>query len=130
MNEELQRRIRQLVVNGKISSEEARQLADAMEEQRVVPATAVSATGTDPQPGQGSQARFLTIRVSGRQTVNLRIPLSLAQDALPFILKYVPADQLPSSVNPDVLRRLIERAAVGTLVEIETDVDHIVVAIE
>ena len=130
MNEELQRRIRQLVLNGKISSEEARQLADAMEEQRVVPATAVSATGTDREPGQGSQARFLTIRVSGRQTVNLRIPLSLAQDALPFILKYVPADQLPSSVNPDVLRRLIEQAAVGTLVEIETDVDHIVVAIE
>ncbi len=127
MNEEVRRRLRQLVIDGKITPEEARQLTEAMSPDSLVP---ISAVAPQREGARQERARFLTIRVSGRQTVNLRIPLALAKDAVPFILKYVPADQLPGDLNLDALASLIERAAAGTLLEVKTDQDHIVVGLE
>ncbi len=127
MNEEVRRRIRQLVIDGKITPEEARQLTEAMAPDSLAPRMAEPSEREEPRP---ARARFLTIRVSGRQAVNLRIPLALAKDAVPFILKYVPADQLPRDMNLDALATLIERAAAGTLLEVKTDQDHIVVGLE
>lgn len=128
MNDEVSRRIRQLVLDGKISAEEAKRLTDAMnvdEEKAQVP---VVVTAVRSQP----KASTLTIRVDedGKQVVNVKFPLSMAQLAWPIISKYLGQATLSMNFNLDQLIDILANAEVGPIMDVQAEEYHIVLGLE
>jgi len=130
MNDEVSRRIRQLVLDGKISAEEAKRLTDAMnedenEEKAQVPAV-VTAVRSRPK------ASTLTIRVDeeGKQVVNVKFPLSMAQLAWPIISKYLGQATLSMNFNLDQLIDILANAEVGPIMDVQAEEYHIVLGLE
>ncbi len=128
MNDEVSRRIRQLVLDGKISVEEAKRLTDAMnedEEKAQVPAVVTAVRG-------GPKASTLTIRVDedGKQVVNVKFPLSMAQLAWPIISKYLGQATLSMNFNLDQLIDILANAEVGPIMDVQAEEYHIVMGLE
>ncbi len=83
-------RILRLVADGRITAEEAGPILDALagagrdEADRSNPAMGSASAGGSKASSDGSPARAIRIEVSesGRQVVNLRVPLALGREAL------------------------------------------------
>ncbi|MCL4522029.1 MAG: hypothetical protein M1415_10725 [Firmicutes bacterium] len=128
MNDEVSRRIRQLVLDGKISAEEAKRLTDAMNEDEEKAQVPVVVTAVRSQP----KASTLTIRVDedGKQVVNVKFPLSMAQLAWPIISKYLGQATLPMNFNLDQLIDILANAEVGPIMDVQAEEYHIVLGLE
>lgn len=128
MNDEVSRRIRQLVLDGKISAEEAKRLTDAMNEDEEKAQVPVVVTAVRSQP----KASTLTIRVDedGKQVVNVKFPLSMAQLAWPIISKYLGQATLSMNFNLDQLIDILANAEVGPIMDVQAEEYHIVLGLE
>jgi hypothetical protein len=121
-----------LVAEGHMSVEEAETIIDALEASRAATAGVAGTTGagTPPPARAGSSppapARAIRIRVTerGRQVVNLRLPLSLADSAVAMVPGL-------SREHGERLRASISAGMRGPLIDIEDENgDGVLVAME
>ena len=123
------RRILRMVAEGKITSEEAAGLLDALQEVSAGEARRAS----QPVPAPGGHPKTLVIHVSegDESKVNVRIPLGLALAAGRFIPRR--AQEYLEEYDIDV-RQLVQDigGAVqrGPIIEIKDDEDHVLIAVE
>ncbi|HOB08968.1 MAG: hypothetical protein WAP20_03150 [Limnochordia bacterium] len=96
-----QLQILEMLKEGKISVEESAKLLEAVNE---------------PKPGNRPKATrvIVTITESGKDTTNLRIPVTLAT----VFWKFVPKD-IQAQINLDLILEQIEAGATGEIIEIE-----------
>jgi hypothetical protein len=116
-------RILQLVAEGRISAEEAGPILDALSGtgtsdpgDRSHPPTGSASAGGSKASSDGSPARAIRIEVSesGRQVVNLRVPLALGREALARI------PGLSDSLT-DRVREAMASGFKGSLVDVDDE---------
>lgn len=115
-------RILRLVADGRITAEEAGPILDALsaagpdEPDRSNPATGSASAGGSKASSDGSPARAIRIEVSesGRQVVNLRVPLALGREAL---------NRIPglSESLTDRVREAMASGFKGSIVDVDDD---------
>jgi hypothetical protein len=114
-------RILKMLEDGKISAEEAARLLDAL-------------AGTRPADGGPSAGKKIRVRVtdpeSGRQTVNLTVPIGLAR----FAIKFIPANKkeqlLREGIDVDSIVSQVMSENIGRVVDIESRDGNIQISIE
>ncbi len=130
VTEEVNRRIRQLVLDGKLSAEEARSLTDAMDVGETgpqVPAPIVVASAPSP-----TKATNLAIRVEehGESVVDVKFPLAMAQLAWPMVSKYLGSGVFPANFNVTQFHDLLVTSGVGPIMDVQAEGYHIVMRLE
>ena len=123
MSDDAMERILQLVADGRLTAAEAGPILDALAKRDRSGAPGddtgsqgSSAAGRSKASSDGSPARAIRIEVreSGRQVVNLRVPLALGRGAL---------DRIPglSESLTDRVRQAIESGVKGSIVDVDED---------
>ena len=123
MSDDAMERILQLVADGRLTAAEAGPILDALASRDRPGASAgdsesqgSSSAGRSKASSDGSPARAIRIEVreSGRQVVNLRVPLALGRGAL---------DRIPglSQSLTDRVREAIESGVKGSIVDVDED---------
>ena len=120
-----------LVSEGRLSAAQAAPILDALnaaeDAQRMAGAAADAATGAsaDAAAAEGKRATSIRIEVTdgGRQTVNLRVPVTLGRLAL---------DRIPglSGSNVDLIRQALAEGRSGTLLVVDDDGDGVRISLE
>lgn len=128
MNDEVKRRVRQLVLDGKISSEEASRITEAMESDDEI--ETLAPVLAHPRSDQ-RRPSSLTVYVeeNGEQLVNLKFPISMAQLAWPIASKYLKG-VLPANLEFTDVADLIGNSEIGPLMDVQVEDVHIVMALE
>lgn len=111
--------ILKMLEEGKVTSEEAARLLEALE------------TGALRPDSPGRKNRFLRVRVfeGGKNKVNVNLPLELARVAL----RFVPKDALNvqgGTIDLDEIVQAIEEGAQGKIVEVDDDDTRVEVVVE
>lgn len=115
-----------LVAAGRLTSDEAASIIDALEAAAAAERQAEATLGQDdglatpdgtiPGPGGSSRPRAIRLEVSegGRKVVNLRVPLSLGQMAL---------DQIPGLTNDNIasIRQAMDAGMTGPILAVDED---------
>lgn len=115
-----------LVADGRLTAEEAGPILDALDDRGAAPRTDPGPADASARPPAGGAGRAIRVEVteSGRQVVNLRVPLALGQDAL----RRVPG---LSDAATDRIRDAIESGLTGPIVEVDDpDGDGVRIVIE
>ena len=130
MSDDALERVLRLVADGRLTAAEAGPILDALG-RRESPATADTASPGSTS-GQGSKASSdgsparairIEVRESGRQVVNLRVPLALGRGAL---------DRIPglSESLTDRVREAIASGVKGSIVDVDDDDGGVRIIIE
>jgi hypothetical protein len=113
-------RVLRLVAEGRLTAVEAGPILDALDGR-----TRTTADGTIASPVDDSPARNLRVEVSesGRNVINLRIPLSLGRAAI---------SQVPgiSEATSDRIREAIEGGIKGPILDVDDGGDGVRISIE
>jgi hypothetical protein len=123
MSDDAMERILQLVADGRLTAAEAGPILDALAARDRVGVTegdggsqGASPAGRSKASSDGNPARAIRIEIreSGRQVVNLRVPLALGRSAL---------DRIPglSESLTDRVREAIASGIKGSIVDVEED---------
>jgi hypothetical protein len=123
MSDDAMERILQLVADGRLTAAEAGPILDALADRTLAAASeshsetqGSSSSGRSKASSDGSPARAIRIEVreSGRQVVNLRVPLALGRGAL---------DRIPglSQSLTERVREAIESGVKGSIVDVDED---------
>jgi hypothetical protein len=116
--------ILKMLEEGKITSEDAAKLIDAMEADQ--PADRVA--------GEAGGGKRLLIKVtdarSGKKKVNLKIPIALAKIAAKFIPAKSRRKLAEEGVDVDVVLSQVMTGNTGKIIDIESDEDLVEVTIE
>lgn len=123
-------RVLKMLQEGRISTEEATQLLEALEMSRG------PQMPKPPQAAEGARAgmgRWLRVRVTdtdtGKTRVNVRLPLNVVEAGMKMGLRSAPAIQ---DMDPNVLMEMIRSGEIGQIVDVfdEQDGEHVEVFIE
>ncbi|MBD3372886.1 MAG: hypothetical protein GF403_09260 [Candidatus Coatesbacteria bacterium] len=108
MQAEERKKILDMVVEGKISAEEAEKLMSAAEKAEAT------------ESGVGASNKFLIVKVhQGDNTnVNIRLPIGLAKIAKMFIPKDLEVNGKPLDIDFDEIIKLVETEVTGNIVEV------------
>ncbi|HVP58062.1 MAG TPA: hypothetical protein VMU02_08165 [bacterium] len=114
-------RILKMLEDGNISADEAARLLDAL--------TGDRPAGERPAAGKKMRLR-VTDPESGRQTVNLTVPIGLAK----FAIKFIPAEKkqqlLAEGIDIDSIVSRVMTENIGKIVDIESKDGNIQISIE
>ncbi len=125
-NEKMQ--ILKMIEEGKISAEEGMKLMQAVEE----PPADEFEIDFDKKENLGS-ARRLRVKVekNGKETVNIKIPISLVNVGLKIGKKFSPDLQdSMGDIDMDEIVQMIKEGAEGKLVEVDDGDEHVEVFVE
>ena len=125
MNEELETVLR-LVAEGRLTPDEAAPLVAALSKRSAAADRPQPPAATPPAVVPGARARQLRIQVEerGRQVVNLRVPLSVAESAL---------NMVPGLAGEQAarVRAALEGGAIGPIIDVEDpDGDTVLITLE
>jgi len=114
-------RILKMLEEGKISAEDAARLLDAMPGSRAA----------EEEPAAGKKIRVrVTDPESGRQTVNLTVPIGLAK----FAIKFIPAKRkeqlLAEGIDVESIVSQVTSENVGKIVDIESNDGNVQISVE
>ena len=130
MSDEAMQRVLELVAEGRLTAAEAGPILDALARRDRPESTGIGSRGSSSGGGSkassdGSPARAIRIEVreSGRQVVNLRVPLALGRSAL---------DRIPglSESLTDRVREAIASGIKGSIVDVDEDGGGVRIIIE
>ena len=130
MNDDAMDRILRLVADGRLTAAEAGPILDALGQRDRSGTSDTASTGSSSGHGSkassdGSPARAIRIEVreSGRQVVNLRVPLALGRSAL---------DRIPglSESLTDRVREAIATGVKGSIVDVDDEGGGVRIIIE
>jgi len=134
VNREERLKILQMLQEGKISAEQARQLLEALEGARTTVPLMPPVPPEPPLPPRVSGAgRWLRVRVTDSDTnkvrVNLRLPLSVVESGLKMGMRFTPEIQ---DIDPQELMGILNSGQIGQVVDVydEKDGEHVEVFIE
>ncbi len=119
-------RVLKMLQEGRISTEEATQLLEALEGGRSQPVQPMAG-------GRTVQGRWLRVRVTdtdtGKTRVNVRLPLNVVEAGMKMGLRSSPVIQ---DMDPNALMDMIRSGEVGQIVDVfdEEDGEHVEVFIE
>jgi hypothetical protein len=135
MNEE-QRRILQMVADGKLTSEEAAELLDALqaESRRSDPEPAPFAPRVDNpglmRPGRSPRTLMIQISEGNNNNVNLRIPFGLFRAAGKYIPRKAQASLREYGIDLEELLGDLSGSESGVLLQVNDGEDHVLIAVE
>ncbi len=125
MSEDI-KKILKMVEDGKITSDEASILIEAMR--------------TNNEIKTPSKAKSIKIyvydKVNDKKKVDITIPLSIAKSFLKFGLKFAPKDKIQigdqslDSLDFDEIINSIENGAEGTLVDVDEETERVIIKVE
>lgn len=125
MSEDI-KKILKMVEDGKITSDEASILIEAMRANNEIKTT--------------SRAKSIKIyvydKVNDKKKVDITIPLSIAKSFLKFGLKFAPKDKIQigdqslDSLDFDEIINSIENGAEGTLVDVDEETERVIIKVE
>jgi len=114
-------RILKMVEEGKVSAEDASKLLDAL----------ASARAPEEEPSGGKKIRIkVTDPETGKQTVNLSIPIGLARFAARFVPAKKKEQMLADGIDIDAIISQITTENIGKVVDIESKDGNVQVSIE
>jgi hypothetical protein len=137
MNEE-QRRILQMVADGKLTSEEAAELLDALQvetrrgnqEQASSVPQRFDNTGLSRQQGRPARTLMIQINEGNDSHVNLRIPFGLFRAAGKYIPRKAQASLRDYGIDLEELLGDLSGSESGVLLEVNDGDDHVLIAVE
>lgn len=115
--------ILKLLEQRQITADEAAKLLSALEVGRKPP----------PAPGAGTAPRWFRVRItdsnSGKQRVNVNIPMSLVNVGLKMGAKFAPDME---GMDMDLIRNAIQEGSLGKVIDVENEEDgeHVEIFIE
>jgi len=121
--------ILKMIEEGKISADEGMQLLQAVESNVEETSPEVSAANT----GNGTSPKRLRVRVQkdGKETVNIKIPISLVNVGLKIGKKFSPElQESMGNVDMDEIIQMIQDGAEGRLVEVDDGDEHVEIFVE
>jgi hypothetical protein len=137
MNEE-QRRILQMVADGKLTSEEAAELLDALQAEArrgsVDPAPAAPRADNtywrEPQDKRQPKTLMIQISEGNNSHVNLRIPFGLFRAAGKYIPRKAQASLREYGIDLEELLGDLSGSERGVLLQVNDGEDHVLIAVE
>lgn len=121
--------ILKMIEEGKITADEGMKLMQAIETEP----HSESSTALEPVNGTGTSPRRLRVRVrkNGKETVNIKIPLSLVNVGIKIGKKFSPElQESMGNIDMDEIVRMIQEGAEGKLVEVDDGDEHVEVFVE
>lgn len=122
--------ILKMIEEGKITADEGMQLLQAVEPEGEEKNLQLAQTNGQ---SSGSNPRRLRVRVEkdGKETVNIKIPLSLVNVGLKIGKKFSPdLQESMGNVDMDEIVRMIQEGAEGRLVEVDDGDEHVEIFVE
>jgi len=112
--------ILKMVQEGKVSAEEAAKLLQAVDTK---PSHTASTTSTG--------ARWLRVRVqeSGRQVVNVNLPMTIVEVALSMGVKFIPQEHL-KDIDLTALLEAVKQGLTGKIVEVDDGDSKVEIIVE
>jgi hypothetical protein len=137
MNEE-QRRILQMVADGKLTSEEAAELLDALQaetrrgdaEQSQSAQRGEAAYWRPPRETRSPRTLMIQISEGGDSHVNLRIPFGLFRAAGKYIPRKAQASLREYGIDLEELLGDLSGSESGVLLQVNDGDDHVLIAVE
>lgn len=114
-------RILKMLEEGKITAEDAAKLLDA--------APCEQAAGNDPRAGKKIRVRVTDPR-TGKQTVNLTVPVSLAKFAMKFVPGKTKQDLAENGIDVQHILSQVMAENTGKIVDVESEDGNVQVFIE
>ncbi len=121
--------ILKMIEDGKITAEEGMKLMGAIESDQNQTDVAVIESAA----ASGASPRRLRVRVekNGKETVNIKIPLSLVNVGLKIGKKFSPElQESMGNIDMDEIVRMIQEGAEGRLVEVDDGDEHVEIFVE
>jgi len=121
--------ILKMIEDGKITAEEGMKLMQAIESED----TQIEDTMEPVQGGGTGRPRRLRVRVEkeGKETVNIKIPISLVNVGLKIGKKFSPElQESMGNVDMDEIIKMIQEGAEGRLVEVDDGDEHVEIFVE
>lgn len=121
--------ILKMIEDGKITAEEGMKLMGAIEADQ----KGTDVAQVEPVTASGASPRRLRVRVekNGKETVNIKIPLSLVNVGLKIGKKFSPElQESMGNIDMDEIVRMIQEGAEGRLVEVDDGDEHVEIFVE
>ncbi len=136
MNDE-QRRILQMVADGKLTSEEAAELLDALqaesrrsEDDQPVGTRHFDHRGPSGRVGRSPRTLMIQISEGNNNNVNLRIPFGLFRAAGKYIPRKAQASLSEYGIDLEELLGDLSGSESGVLLQVNDGDDHVLIAVE